>query len=159
MVHMLFVPGKILKQGFYFVVVVRKLIFSIFLVFAYKYPQVVLIVFIALNSSMMFILIKYKPYKESIYCIRDILTELFLSILHFLTLPLTNSEYINDSSNYEQYNLLGTYMFFTIGAIIIVQLICIVHDSVMQIINAIRKEPPIPPTPIIPETPCLSRIE
>lgn len=76
---------NVLQSGFFAVISIRKFIFAFFLVFFNDYPILNLIVFDFLCISMIYIVLKYKPYATKLYTIRDIVSEFGFFFAHTST--------------------------------------------------------------------------
>lgn len=82
-----------MQTGFFGIIGLRKLIFGFTLVFLNNFPGLNLAIFLILNLAIIFIIIYYKPYKNLLIMIHDVISELAFLIIFtssFVLLKETN---------------------------------------------------------------------
>lgn len=69
-------------MSYFGIIGIKKLLFAFNLVFLNDYPKLNLIVFIILNFLFIAYISKIKPHKTLIHHSKDILTDIFLTIIY-----------------------------------------------------------------------------
>jgi hypothetical protein len=78
----IFEEKKFLQSGFFMFICIKRILFALILVVLNYYIATSQLHFIMLEISLIFMLVKSKPYKEKIFYYRDLLVEITYVIIH-----------------------------------------------------------------------------
>jgi hypothetical protein len=127
----IFEEQKFLQSGFFMFITLKRILFAFNLVVLNYYIATSQLLFIMLDISLIFMLVKSKPYKEKIFYYRDLLVEITYIAIHITSIGIYKE--------FAEKPILGSIVVYCCWIILGSYTLCLFYETIKIVKYLFRK--------------------